>query len=330
MARRVGEPLLARASTRSIPNGVLIPDAGRRREPRAPDRRSSAGTSRARACHVLLRAWPEMRRRTGARLRLIGADPLAVRLVLTRNALPTTESTCSASSPRTTLTAELLTREGARRPLARRRELRDGADAGLRLRDAGRRLGHRRLPRRHGAETADCSCRPATRLRSPTRSPDCSTTRSARQRSAAPLAAIARRALLVGPDRRRGSTRSTSLSSRRGRSPREAASHARGGRLALMLPFAVAVAVLLVWRGPEWDLVARRLPPVSWRWVVAGGRAQPPLGRRARARLAHRDRAGDASAAARASARSSRRSASACSRTPCCPAGSASSRASRS
>ena len=37
---------------------------------------------------VLLRAWPEIHRRTGARLRLIGADPLAVRLVLTRERVP--------------------------------------------------------------------------------------------------------------------------------------------------------------------------------------------------------------------------------------------------
>ena len=33
---------------------------------------------------VLLEAWPEMRRRTGARLRIAGADPLAVRLLLSR------------------------------------------------------------------------------------------------------------------------------------------------------------------------------------------------------------------------------------------------------
>ena len=33
---------------------------------------------------VLLRAWPEIRRRTGATLRLVGADPLMVRLALTR------------------------------------------------------------------------------------------------------------------------------------------------------------------------------------------------------------------------------------------------------
>jgi phosphatidylinositol alpha-mannosyltransferase len=67
-----------------IPNGVEIPPeqelGGRentivfigRQEPR-------------KGLAVLLEAWPEVRRRTGARLRLIGADPLAVRLLMTRN-----------------------------------------------------------------------------------------------------------------------------------------------------------------------------------------------------------------------------------------------------
>ena len=70
-----------------IPNGVLIPDeadpSGRehallfagRHEPR-------------KGLHVLLGAWPEIRRRTGARLRIAGADPLAVRLLLARLRVP--------------------------------------------------------------------------------------------------------------------------------------------------------------------------------------------------------------------------------------------------
>ena len=70
-----------------IPNGVLIPEAvdaaGRehrfvfagRHEPR-------------KGLQVLLRAWPEVHRRTGARLRVAGADPLAVRLLLTRLRVP--------------------------------------------------------------------------------------------------------------------------------------------------------------------------------------------------------------------------------------------------
>jgi phosphatidylinositol alpha-mannosyltransferase len=66
-----------------VPNGVLIPERaeadarahhilfGGRHEPR-------------KGLPILLRAWPEIHRRTGARLRIAGADPLAVRLLLTR------------------------------------------------------------------------------------------------------------------------------------------------------------------------------------------------------------------------------------------------------
>jgi phosphatidylinositol alpha-mannosyltransferase len=66
-----------------IPNGVVIPehaDPGRREH-----RVVFAGRHEARkGLHVILRSWPEIRRRTGARLRVIGADPLAVRLLLAR------------------------------------------------------------------------------------------------------------------------------------------------------------------------------------------------------------------------------------------------------
>jgi phosphatidyl-myo-inositol alpha-mannosyltransferase len=66
-----------------VPNGVLIPD---RAEPaRREHRFVFAGRQEPRkGLQVLLRAWPEVRRRTGARLRIAGADPLAVRLLLTR------------------------------------------------------------------------------------------------------------------------------------------------------------------------------------------------------------------------------------------------------
>ena len=66
-----------------VPNGVLIPPAAD-----AHGRAHQiifAGRQEARkGLHVLLRAWPEVRRRTGARLRVVGADPLAVRLLLAR------------------------------------------------------------------------------------------------------------------------------------------------------------------------------------------------------------------------------------------------------
>ena len=66
-----------------VPNGVLIP-AGV--EPGGREHRVVfAGRQEPRkGLQILLRAWPEIRRRTGARLRIAGADPLAVRLLLTR------------------------------------------------------------------------------------------------------------------------------------------------------------------------------------------------------------------------------------------------------
>ena len=66
-----------------VPNGVLIPEGV---EPGGREHRIVfAGRQEPRkGLQVLLRAWPEIRRRTGARLRIAGADPLAVRLLLTR------------------------------------------------------------------------------------------------------------------------------------------------------------------------------------------------------------------------------------------------------
>jgi phosphatidyl-myo-inositol alpha-mannosyltransferase len=70
-----------------VPNGVLIPDGvepGRREH-----RIVFAGRQEPRkGLQVLLRAWPQIRRATGARLRIAGADPLAVRLLLTRLRVP--------------------------------------------------------------------------------------------------------------------------------------------------------------------------------------------------------------------------------------------------
>jgi phosphatidylinositol alpha-mannosyltransferase len=83
-------PDAARSATRYlggeytvIPNGVALPEsaeAGGRR-----NRIVFVGRHEPRkGLHVLLRAWPEIRARTGARLRILGADPLQVRLLLTR------------------------------------------------------------------------------------------------------------------------------------------------------------------------------------------------------------------------------------------------------
>jgi phosphatidylinositol alpha-mannosyltransferase len=70
-----------------IPNGALIPpraDPGQRKH-----RVVFAGRHDPRkGLPTLLRAWPEIHRRTGARLRVAGADPLAVRLLLARRRVP--------------------------------------------------------------------------------------------------------------------------------------------------------------------------------------------------------------------------------------------------
>jgi phosphatidylinositol alpha-mannosyltransferase len=70
-----------------LPNGVLVPESAP-----AGDREHRivfAGRHEARkGLHVLLRAWPTVRQRTGLRLTVAGADPLAVRLLLTRLRVP--------------------------------------------------------------------------------------------------------------------------------------------------------------------------------------------------------------------------------------------------
>ena len=90
-----------------VPNGVLIPadaEAGNREH-----RLLFAGRQEPRkGLPILLRAWPELRRRTGARLRVAGADPLAVRLILTRERVPDEGIDVLGFVTQEQLTAELL------------------------------------------------------------------------------------------------------------------------------------------------------------------------------------------------------------------------------
>ena len=90
-----------------IPNGVLTPaeaDPGGR-----ANRFVFVGRQEARkGLYVLLRAWPEVRRRTGARLSVIGADPLAVRLLLARERVPDDGIDVRGFLDQEGLTAELL------------------------------------------------------------------------------------------------------------------------------------------------------------------------------------------------------------------------------
>jgi phosphatidylinositol alpha-mannosyltransferase len=90
-----------------LPNGVLIPP-----EANAHGREQQvlfAGRQEQRkGLHVLLRAWPQIRARTGARLRIAGADPLAVRLLLTRERISDEGIDILGFLSQEDLTAELL------------------------------------------------------------------------------------------------------------------------------------------------------------------------------------------------------------------------------
>jgi phosphatidyl-myo-inositol alpha-mannosyltransferase len=70
-----------------IPNGVVLPEHA---DPRERDNAVVfIGRHEPRkGLPVLLRAWPAIRRQTGARLRILGADPLQVRLQLARLRVP--------------------------------------------------------------------------------------------------------------------------------------------------------------------------------------------------------------------------------------------------
>ncbi len=89
-----------------IPNGVLIPPTAD-----SADRQNSVvfiGRHDPRkGMPVLLRAWPDVHRRTGARLRLVGADPLAVQLLLARQRIQRDGIDILGFLPQEELTREL-------------------------------------------------------------------------------------------------------------------------------------------------------------------------------------------------------------------------------
>jgi phosphatidyl-myo-inositol alpha-mannosyltransferase len=98
-----------------IPNGVLIPPEA------APSGREHrilfVGRQEARkGLPVMLRAWPKIRRRTGARLRVIGADPLAVRLLLSRARISDEGVDALGFLPQERLTEELLSAKAMAAP----------------------------------------------------------------------------------------------------------------------------------------------------------------------------------------------------------------------
>jgi phosphatidylinositol alpha-mannosyltransferase len=85
-ARRAAEPYIP-GDFEVIPNGIVLPD------------RFDAGgrdgnvvfigrNEQRKGLHVLLRTWPQVSARTGARLRVVGADPLSVRWLARRQGSP--------------------------------------------------------------------------------------------------------------------------------------------------------------------------------------------------------------------------------------------------
>jgi len=90
-----------------IPNGVLIPPHADPSD--RDDRILFVGRQEGRkGLPVLLRAWPEIRRRTGMRLGVIGADPLAVRLLIARERISDEGIDVLGFLSQERLTAELL------------------------------------------------------------------------------------------------------------------------------------------------------------------------------------------------------------------------------
>ena len=132
-----------------IPNGVLIPDRAEagsrdehivfvgRHEPR-------------KGLQVLLRAWPEIRKRSRDEASGRRRRPACRSAPLRAATRPRRRSRRARLPLPGRADRRAAQREGARSSIARRRELRDGAYARVRVRDAGRRFGHLRLSRRHG------------------------------------------------------------------------------------------------------------------------------------------------------------------------------------
>jgi phosphatidylinositol alpha-mannosyltransferase len=90
-----------------LPNGTLTPDEA---DPANREQRILfvGRQERRKGLHVLLRAWPDIRRRTGATLRIIGADPLAVTLLIRRVGIDSDGIEIAGFLSQEALTAELL------------------------------------------------------------------------------------------------------------------------------------------------------------------------------------------------------------------------------
>ena len=209
-----------------VPNGVLIPPHA---DPAGREHRVVfAGRHENRkGLHILLQAWPEIRRRTGATLRICGADPLRVRLLMTRLRVPDDGIDVLGFLPQEQFTEELLAAKALIAPslggesfgIVLTRALacatpvvasdipgyRDvmTPETGARVPARRRRPAHRRrrvAARGRAAPPGDGRCRPPARARSATRGTRSrggssgSTSRSSHEAPPPAVAALERRA----------------------------------------------------------------------------------------------------------------------------------------
>ncbi len=222
---------------------------------------------------VLLRAWPQIRERTGARLSVVGADPLAVRLLLARERVPADAIDVRGFLSQDELTAELLGAKAMVAPslggesfgmvLTRAfacatpvvasdidgyRAVMTG-DVGL-TRPAGRsaRAGRRRRgpPGRRGSAPLPRRRRPRPR-------------RGALQLGRHRSAPAGR--LRAGPRPCAGA--------RRGMKRLQRLLHSPWFRAGVVVPMLGAVVAVLWWRGPDWALVGDTFRLVEWSWILA-------------------------------------------------------------
>ena len=276
-----------------VPNGVSIPpeaDPGNRehRRVRRPARAAEGTAGPA-------RAWPDGAPATGARLRLIGADPLAVRLLLSGGSRVRRRHRRARLPEPGGADGRAAVGEGARRAVDRRRELRHGAHARVRVRGAGGRVRHPGLPRRRDGR--DQPLVPPGDTGALAQALVAMVEDEPRRRS---MGAAARERRAV--ERTRGTTIARRLASVyelvTGVSERARADLANPwSRASVVLASLCAAIVMLWWRGPEWGHVADAFRPSSgrgsssaiglnllsvvaralaWRTVVITG-AAPPL-----------------------------------------------------
>ena len=176
----VAEPVAARR-VRGHPERRARPGVGARRRSRAPGRlRGPAGAAEGAAGAAAgLAGHP---RRTGLRLTVAGADPLAVRLLLSAAPRRGRRHRRRRLPEPGRAHADAARREGARRPVDRTGELRHGAHAGVRVRAARRRVRHPRLPR--GAHARGRRLGRPRRSRRARPTPSASSSRTSRAREA--------------------------------------------------------------------------------------------------------------------------------------------------